>query len=278
MRGDSLCARVAPDLLLAPDRVAARGGELGRPMHLLFSTTSTNDEAKAAARAGAQHGSTWVADQQTAGRGRHGRAWLSPAGESLLFSVILRAASAPGRLPLVALAAGLAVRDAVATAVPGAEVKIKWPNDVYITGRKVAGILVEAMTVGVRVEAVVVGVGINVHTRVFPDELEGRATSVALVSRDHPPDRASILADVLGSLDRDLQLVLGRGLGLLRARLDAADALRGCRVRSGSGDEGVASGIDDEGRLLVTLAGGVVARWSSGEVDLVRAVERTSSA
>lgn len=262
-----------PDLKRAPALVAERGGQLGRPMHLLGFTTSTSDEAKRASKEGAPHGATWVAEQQSAGRGRQGRQWVAAHGESLLFSVLLRVACPASRVPPIALIAGLAVRDAVARAAPGVDVRIKWPNDVLIDGRKVAGVLVEAMTLGSRVEAVIVGVGVNVLTRVFPGELEGRATSVARVA-EQPPDRAELLADVLATLDRDLHVVVARGLGLVRPRLEAADALRGRRVKSeaGSGgvaDEGVACGIDDEGRLLVRRGDGVVARWSAGEVHLV---------
>ncbi len=259
---------VHPDLARGPERVAERGCSLGRPMVLLATTTSTNDEARQAARQGAPHGATWVAERQTAGRGRRGSAWVSPAGEGLLFSVLVRLACAPARVPPVALVVGLAVRDAVARAAVGATVAVKWPNDVLVEGRKLAGVLVEAITVGARVEAVVIGVGINVHTRVFPADLADRATSVALVSTE-PPDRASILADVLASLDRDLHVVVGRGLGLVRGRLEQADALRGRRVRSDTGDSGVASGIDEDGRLLVRRDDGILARWSAGEVHLI---------
>ena len=258
---------VNPDLKRAPELVAERGSTLGQPMHLLGMTTSTSDEAKRAAKDGAPHGSTWVAEQQTAGRGRQGRAWVSPRGENLLFSVLVRVACPPSRLPPIALIVGLAVRDAVARAAPDADVRIKWPNDVLVGKKKVAGILVEAITMGTRVEAVVIGVGINVHTRAFPEELEDRATSVSLLARD-PPDRASILADVLAGLDRDLHVVVSRGLGLVRQRLEATDALRGQRVRSDTGDEGIAEGIDDEGRLAVRRGDGVLARWSAGEVHL----------
>jgi BirA family biotin operon repressor/biotin-[acetyl-CoA-carboxylase] ligase len=261
---------IAPDLASAPQRLLAGGGSLGRPMYLLATTTSTNDEAKRAARQGAPHGATWVAEMQTAGRGRQGRAWVSAPGEGLLASVLLRDELVPSRLPQTALVAGLAVRDAVARAAPEARVTMKWPNDVLVGPKKIAGILVEAITVGSRVDAVVVGIGVNVHTRVFPAEVEGRATSVALVaSGQGPPDRASLLADLLTTLDRDLVVVASRGLGLLRARLEAADALRGRRVRSDSGDEGVASGIDDEGRLLVRGEDGAVRAWIAGEVHLV---------
>ncbi len=162
------------DLAEAADRVASLGGQLGTPMVVMATTTSTNDVAKRAARDGAAHGATWVAEEQTAGRGRRGHSWVSPPGEGLLFSVLLRLPCTPARVPPIALVAGLAVRDAVAAAAPGASIAIKWPNDVLVAGRKVAGILIEAITVGSRVEAVVVGIGINVHTRAFPDEISDR--------------------------------------------------------------------------------------------------------
>jgi BirA family biotin operon repressor/biotin-[acetyl-CoA-carboxylase] ligase len=262
----------APDLARAADAIAERGGALGRPLHLLGSTTSTNDDAKRAAKEGAPHGATWVAESQTAGRGRQGRAWTSPPGENLLFSVLVRIACPPSRLPPLALVAGLAVRDAVARAAPAADAKIKWPNDVValVDGerRKIAGILVEAVTTGSSVDALVVGVGINVHTRAFPPDLAPIATSIALVA-DRPPDRATILADVLHALDRDLHVAAARGLGLFRARLSAADALTGAHIASDSG-EGTADGIDDDGHLLVRRPDGILARWSSGEVHILR--------
>lgn len=263
-------AGIAPDLRDAAALVAERGCALGRPLSVLSSTTSTSDEAHRAAKEGAPHGATWVAEEQTAGRGRRGRTWISPPGEGLLFSVLVRLACAPTALPPIALLAGLAVHEAVTRAVPGVEVRCKWPNDVVVGGRKIAGVLVEAVTVGSRVEAVVIGVGINVHTRVFPADLSALATSVALVSPAAAPDRATLLADTLASLDRDLHAVAARGLGLVRARLEAADALRGLAVRSDAGAEGIASGIDDGGRLLVRLRDGSVAHWTSGEVHLMR--------
>ena len=260
---------VQADLAHAPDVAAAVGGTLGRPMTLLARTESTSDLAKQAARDGAPHGATWVAEEQTAGRGRRGHSWFCPPGEGLLFSVLMRLPCLPARVPPVALVAGLAVRDAVARAAPGAPVVVKWPNDVLVEGRKLAGVLVEAVTVGSRVEAVIVGIGINVHTRAFPDDLTDRATSVALIGSS-PPDRATLLGDVLAGLDRDVHVVIARGLGLLHARLEAADALRGRRVKNDSGVEGIGAGIDDDGRLLVRRDDGVLARWSAGEVHLVR--------
>jgi BirA family biotin operon repressor/biotin-[acetyl-CoA-carboxylase] ligase len=256
---------VLPDLARAPELIAERGLALGRPMHLLSTTSSTNDDAKRGAAEGASHGSTWVAETQTAGRGRQGRSWLATPGESILASVLVRVQCAPARLPPIALVAGLAVRDAVARAAPKAAVAIKWPNDVLVDGRKVAGILVEAITVGMRVDAVIVGLGINVHSRDFPPDIAARATSVALVS-GHPPDRAQLLADALGALDRDLHVVVERGLGLFRARFESADALRGLAIQNDSGDQGVASGVDEDGKLLVRRTDGSFARWVAGEV------------
>jgi BirA family biotin operon repressor/biotin-[acetyl-CoA-carboxylase] ligase len=276
-----LKAGVFPDLARAAALVAERGIALGKPLHLLGETTSTNDEAKRGAKAGAPSGATWVAESQTAGRGRQGRGWVSPRGENLLFSVLVRVACAPQRLPPLALVAGLAARDAVARALPGRDVRIKWPNDVVVDGKKIAGVLVEATLQGSVVEAVIVGIGINVHTRDFPDEVAARATSIALVAAPpstggvvagparpgEPPDRGEVLADVLTALDRDLGLVAARGLGLVHARLTRADALRGQRVTSDSG-AGTAEGIDAEGRLLVRNDDGILARWGAGEVHL----------
>lgn len=252
--------------------LAARGlgdGALGTPLTIVDETTSTNDDAKRAARAGAPHGATWVAEAQTAGRGRQGRAWTAARGESLLFSVLVRTSCSPARLPPLALVAGLAARDAAARALGAADAPtLKWPNDVLVGGRKLAGVLVESLVAGSRVEAVIVGVGLNVHTRAFPGELAERATSLAQLGAASP-DRAELLADVLAGLERDLLPACARGLALVHARLAAADALRGARVRGDIG-EGRAEGIDDDGRLLVRGDDGVLRRWTAGEVHLTR--------
>jgi BirA family biotin operon repressor/biotin-[acetyl-CoA-carboxylase] ligase len=264
--------RSLPDLARASELIKERGGSLGQPLHLLDETTSTNDEAKRAAYSGAPHGSTWVAEEQTAGRGRQGRTWVSPRGENLLFSVLWRLPCPLERLPLLSLAAGIAVCEAARKAAPGADIRLKWPNDVVLVRtpglllEKVAGVLVETSMSGGKVEGVVFGVGINVLTREFPPELTGRATSLALVT-GKPIDRADVLADVLVALDRTASLVAARGLGLVRARLDEWDALRGASVRSELG-AGIAIGFDDDGRLLVDDASGSRAAWGAGEVHL----------
>jgi BirA family biotin operon repressor/biotin-[acetyl-CoA-carboxylase] ligase len=280
---------IATDLADAAKVIAGRGLVLGSPLVLAELTSSTNDDAKQAARAGAPHGALWVAEAQTSGRGRQGRTWLSSPRANLLFSVLMRLRCAPARVPPVSLAVGLAVRDAVARALGAAHgtagvihdrcVVVKWPNDVLVRSphdgvlRKVAGVLVESALSGHNVEYVVVGIGINVRARTLPPEVAAIATSIAL-ERDArgargEPDRAELLADVLAGLERDVELVAHKGLTHLHARLGLHDALAGREVESLDDPptvRGVASGIDAEGRLLVKSDDGTLSRVSSGEL------------
>ncbi|WP_394822011.1 biotin--[acetyl-CoA-carboxylase] ligase [Pendulispora albinea] len=263
---------VASDLLPIPALLRQRGIALGGPLTVLEETTSTNDEAKRAAKVGAPHGATWISESQTAGRGRQGRQWISPRGENVLLSVLARIPCPPPRLPLLSLVAGLASRDAIARAAPEADVRVKWPNDVVIDGRKVSGVLVEAQFAASHVESLVIGVGMNVHTRVFPEAIANLATSVALHTAALP-DRAALVVDLLEGLARDLPLVAAHGLGPVHERLVAVDALRGRRVCSDpSGTFGIADGIDIEGRLLVRDEHGNVQRYVAGEIHLVSGI------
>jgi BirA family transcriptional regulator, biotin operon repressor / biotin---[acetyl-CoA-carboxylase] ligase len=256
---------IAPDLAGAADILAAKT-RLGRPLFVLDETGSTNDDAKAGARDGAPHGAVWIADTQRAGRGRRGRSWISPPGENLTFSLLLRIPCASARVPPLALAVGLAVRDAVAN-VLGDRVMVKWPNDVVVVDggawKKIAGVLVESSLVGARASSIVVGVGLNVHTREFPDGLA--ATSVARES-NVPVSRAELLADILAAIDHDAEHVAHRGLGILHARLRAVDVLAGRRIERDDGVRGRAVGIDVEGRLVVEQDDGSRVKIASGEV------------
>lgn len=272
--------RIAPDLATVEERARARGLALGSPLVWMAEVSSTNDLAKRAARDRAPHGAIWVADSQTAGRGRQGRAWSSAPGENLLFSVLLRTPCPLARLPELCLVAGLAVRDAVARALgDGADsrVLVKWPNDVLVADgradaqanaspRKIAGILVESTLTGAAVESLVVGIGINVHTLEFPSDLAERATSVARSGGAYP-DRGALLLDVLEGLDRDVPRVAALGLGLVHDRLLRACALRGKALVAGE-LRGTCEGIDRDGKLLVRRDDGSLAKVSSGEVHL----------
>jgi BirA family biotin operon repressor/biotin-[acetyl-CoA-carboxylase] ligase len=150
---------------------------LGRAWRHLARCRSTNDEAAAWARAGAPAGAVVVADVQEAGRGRLGRAWHAAPGESLCLSVVLRPPLAPSQLPPLTLVAGVALAEAVAAL--GVVPALKWPNDLFVGGKKAAGILAESACQGQRVEHVVVGIGVNVNVSTFPVELEPIATSLA---------------------------------------------------------------------------------------------------
>ncbi len=164
--------------------------ELGRTIHHHESLGSTNEVAFRLAQDGAEHGEVVVAEQQTAGKGRRGRVWVSPPGLNLYFSAILRPELPPQRAPELTLVAAVALAEALREF--GTEAAIKWPNDVQIEGRKVAGILTELSAEPERVHFVVVGVGVNLNSQAghFPEELREVATSLALakgerVSRSH---------------------------------------------------------------------------------------------
>jgi BirA family biotin operon repressor/biotin-[acetyl-CoA-carboxylase] ligase len=223
---------------------------LGRPRLHLRATTSTNDRARDLAQAGAPHGTLVTAAEQTAGRGRQGRTWTAPSGSALLLSVVLR--DPPALLPL---AAALAVAE-----VAGAGAQIKWPNDVLLDGRKVAGVLAEGRP---QDGWAVLGVGLNVALRIddLPPELHDTAGTLGL----EPADLEPTLERLLAALERTLALSEAALLEAYRAR----DALRGREVSWTTG-RGRAAGIDGEGRLVIELPEGGRTALSAGEVHLER--------
>jgi BirA family biotin operon repressor/biotin-[acetyl-CoA-carboxylase] ligase len=212
-------------------------------------TDSTNERAKELALADAPHGTLVTADEQSAGRGRQGRAWSAEPGEALLLSLVLR--SLDELLPLRA-----AVAVAQSLPVPA---QIKWPNDVWIGGKKVSGILVEGRP---QEGWAVLGIGLNVATRSFPDELSEIATSLALEGLS--TSREEVLRSLLGSLDR---LLVADAADVLAAWQER-DALLGAQV-SWSGGRGKAAGITNAGALRVETDAGIV-ELDAGEVHLGR--------
>jgi BirA family biotin operon repressor/biotin-[acetyl-CoA-carboxylase] ligase len=247
------------------------GLPLGRPLVLTSVTDSTNDDALAAAREGAPHGAVFVTEEQRRGRGRRGNAWYAAPGEALLFSLVLRPSLPVERASCLALVAGLAVRAAVADAltlsgVP-ATVQVKWPNDVLVGGKKVAGILVESHVRGETLGAVVVGVGLNVGRLSLPDEIATQASSLLLLGAT--PSREELLASVLRELEVRLQRLGSKEIPLssLLGELQAFDALRGKQIRVGS-LEGTGAGIDAFGYLELLDAERVTHKVRSGHVTL----------
>jgi BirA family biotin operon repressor/biotin-[acetyl-CoA-carboxylase] ligase len=223
---------------------------LGRPRLHLRATTSTNDRARALAQGGAPHGTLVTADEQHAGRGRQGRTWSAPPRRALLLSLVLR--DPPALLPL---AAALAVAE-----IAGPEARIKWPNDVLVEDRKVAGILAE----GRQHEGwAVLGIGVNVALRVdeLPPELHATAGTLGLT----PADLEPTLERLLAALERALALADAALLEAYKRR----DALRGQEI-AWAGGRGTAAGVDAAGRLVVELADGGRTALSAGEVHLAR--------
>ncbi len=220
---------------------------LGTPRLHLRRTASTNERARRLAGDGAPHGTLVTAHEQTAGRGRQGRSWVAPAARALVMSLVLHQ---PRRL--LPLAAGVAVAD-----VAGSRARVKWPNDVLVDGRKVAGILVEGRP---QEGWAVLGIGLNVAVRIedFPPELQSTAGTLGLDAEQLEPTLERLLRALEHWLDADEETVLNA--------VRDKDALAGREVRW-AGGAGRAEGIDGDGRLVVITDSGRVA-LDAGEVHL----------
>jgi BirA family biotin operon repressor/biotin-[acetyl-CoA-carboxylase] ligase len=216
------------------------------------------DLAAALVGDGAAHGVVVAAEQQTAGRGRRGSTWVSPPGAGLYFSLIVRSPEALPKadhtLPLLTLAAGVAVCDGIAAA-SGLRPDLKWPNDLLVGKRKLAGILAEGIGIGTPGQAVIVGVGVNLRPAFYPPDVEMRATSIE-GELGRPVDRDALLTAILDALSSRLS-GLDRNAGdILQAWRAASPSAAGTRV-DWEGHRGVTAGIDGTGALLVKTATGV---------------------
>ena len=217
------------------------------------SLPSTMDAAAALAHEGAAHGVIVVADEQTQGRGRRGTAWASPAGAGLYFSFIARP-DVNRSLSLLTLAAGVAVRDGILSTT-GLAADLKWPNDLLVGKRKLAGILAEGLAVGTPEQAVIVGVGVNAQPAAYPPDVRARATSIE-DELGRRADRGVLLCAILISLWEWLAR-LGQSPGdILQAWRAASPNAIGTRVEW-DGRNGVTAGIDDDGALLVKTPTGI---------------------
>ena len=220
------------------------------------SLPSTMDAAAALAHEGAPHGVVVAAEQQTAGRGRRGTTWESPAGAGLYFSLIMRPhipSPKSQALSLVTLAAGVGVRDGVAAAT-GLAPDLKWPNDLLVNRRKLAGILAEGLAIGTPQQAVIIGVGLNVQPAAYPPEVSRRATSLE-GELGRPVDRDALLSAVLAGLqDRLARLEQSPG-DILQAWRAASPSANGTRVEWDDRN-GVTAGIADDGALLIRTSAG----------------------
>ena len=253
--------RAVPDLLLPEILRPLLGGTLFRAhLHHFYKIESTNTAAMAAAEKGGPEGSVFLAEEQTAGRGRGGNSWHSPRSTGIYCSVILRPALPPSDVLVISLAAGLAVQSAIQQVDTRVTADLKWPNDLLIGGKKLCGILAEMNAEATRVRYIVVGIGINVNQPNFPNDLA--ATSLRLATGSEW-SRVELVAALLKSLDREYRQLLqdpNARRSILRRFAENSSWVVGKDIRiedNESSFEGTTEGLDERGFLLVRTAHGV---------------------
>jgi BirA family biotin operon repressor/biotin-[acetyl-CoA-carboxylase] ligase len=246
---------------------------VGTPLILRDEVDSTNTLAREFAEQGADHGTAVAARRQTAGRGRRGRTWLTLPGDHVYLSVILRPTLPPERLFEVTLVAAVALSEALEKL--GVRSQIKWPNDIEIDGKKLAGILTELTTDAAgQMRFVILGVGVNVNTAAdeFPDEIRERATSLRVVT-GAPGEPQEVIAAFLDRLDDWLERHGTFGLTVILDAWRAKSSTLGSVVRAtteGRVIEGTAEDVDSTGALLIRDGSGQLYRIIAGEVITLR--------
>lgn len=248
----------------------------GKKVYFYESLGSTNVQARQLAEEEAPHGALIVTDMQTAGRGRRGRSWSSPAGINIYFTLLLRPQFHPSKASMLTLVMAHAVATAIEeetknTGETGLTVGIKWPNDIVIQGKKVCGILTEMSVEQDDIRHVVIGVGINVRRQDFAPELVERAVCLDEVC-GRKVNRCRLLAAVMKAFERDYEAFEAAGsLMPLRASYDERLVNRDrevCVLDPAREYRGVAKGITDMGELLVELSDGTVQKVFAGEVSV----------
>lgn len=255
-------------------RAARATGRIGRTIHYFESVDSTNAVAYRMAADGAAEGTVVIAESQTKGRGRLGRAWASPPFCNLYISIILRPQIAAAVAPQIGLVAGLAVVEAVEAVDDGvAGAAIKWPNDVVIDGRKLAGILTEMDADEDWVRFVIVGIGVNLNGTAddFPAELRDKAIALCAVA-GRPIDRVAFANGLLSRLEQRYDVFVRQGFAALRAVWEGRSCLTGRHVQVDAGNqriEGIVTGVAEDGALRLRSATGTEIRVLVGDVTVV---------
>ena len=242
----------------------------GKNLICLDSVDSTNDYIKKLAEEGAPHGTLAVADYQSGGKGRRGRSWVTPHGTAIAMSILVRPTLAPEKASMMTLVAGMAVAKSVRE-VTGLDVKIKWPNDVVINGKKISGTLTEmSMELGA-IHYIVIGTGINANVTEFPDEIRDVATSLIL-KKGKKVDRAAIICAHMEAFEDFYDRFMKYGdMTLLREDYQELLANQNQQVRvlePGNEYTGTARGIDELGQLLVEKEDGSLVKVYAGEVSV----------
>jgi len=264
----------SPDILSLDEvREKLSTTRIGRQLVCLPETASTNADAFHLAEAGAEEGTVVIADAQSGGKGRRGRIWSSPAGVNLYCSVVLRPAIMPHEAPQLTFLSAVAVARAIEQAT-ALKPEIKWPNDVLIEGRKVAGLLNEMSAETDGINFVILGIGVNLNMTLaqFPADVRTPATSL-LIEKGLPVNRAQFAATMLGELDRLYTDFFQHGFGPVRDEWQQRCNASGREVVvSEAGIEtvrGMFHGIDGDGALLVRFTDGMVERILSGDVRVI---------
>jgi BirA family transcriptional regulator, biotin operon repressor / biotin---[acetyl-CoA-carboxylase] ligase len=258
-----------PDIL-TPDMLRQRlkGSLFGKRIHHFFKVDSTNRVALELAHAGEPEGAVVLAEEQTAGRGRAGRAWHSERAVGIYVTLVLRPKLAPVQAPLLTMMAGLSVYTAI-QAHTGLVVDLKWPNDMLIRGKKVGGILTEMHAEPGQVRFVIVGIGLNVNQEKFPAELGSVATSLRIES-GRPQSRLELLVRLLREFENDYNRFLREGSAAVIERFTKVSSYaQGKRVRVSNGKDaftGVTAGLGPEGLLQVQRDSGQVTTVIAGDV------------
>ncbi len=261
-----------PDILLLDDlKRGLKTTTVGKEIHLFPEAVSTNTLAMEMAAKGAADGTLVIAETQTGGKGRLGRSWISPKG-NLYISVILRPEIAPHKAPLITLMAAVAVASTIRQRFD-IQAGIKWPNDILISGKKMAGVLTEMRAEPDRVKYVVLGIGINVNMdrAELPVFLRKRSTTLS-TETGKKIDRTLFLQQFLAELDRWYQVFLKSGAAVIEG-WDMFNATIGNRVAvSGPGEafEGTAQGVDADGRLILKLDDGAQRQVAAGDVTILK--------
>jgi BirA family biotin operon repressor/biotin-[acetyl-CoA-carboxylase] ligase len=252
----------APDLLL-PDMLSPllRATIFSDRIHHYYKVGSTNDIAMEAASAGESEGSVFLAEQQTAGRGRGAHQWHSAESTGIYCSVVLRPVLPPSEILILSLAAGLAVYDAVQEVDSRVVPDLKWPNDALINEKKFCGILTEMNAEATRVRYLVIGIGMNVNHVTFPDELQTLATSLRIESGTEW-SRTELCAALLKSLDREYRQLMDDPAAresILQRFQERSSSARGkfVEVAENGGFEGITEGLDSRGFLTVRTGNGL---------------------
>src|SRR5947209_10185358 len=258
-----------PDIL-TPNMLRQRlkGSLFGKRIYHFFRTDSTNRVALELGHGGEPEGAVVLAEEQTAGRGRAGRAWHSERAAGIYVTLLLRPKLAPVQAPLLTMMAGLSAHSAV-QALTGLAVDLKWPNDLLIRGKKVGGILTEMHAEPSQVRFVIVGIGLNVNQEKFPGELASMATSLKVES-GRPQSRLELLVRLLREFERDYNNFLSEGPAAVIERFTKVSSYaKGKRVRVSNGREnftGITAGLGPEGLLQVRRDGGQMTTVIAGDV------------